>query len=614
MLKFVIAAALTIVALSLVTPRPSEAPVALTVVGDAPEIVWGADPAEPTAALAANFALPEDAIEVAPGVLIVADTQGGYIRQVADDLVTIAAGDGNLPVLTLVSAGGGYYSFSSRGHGVSFHKDGQTEFIGLDYRRVDGSTAKLDFVKFAQVYRGELLALNGAGGLNDLVKITPEGLTAVATAPGLSGLSVAGYDFCGDALIVSNVLPDGTVSFVEYKDGKSRELFNERRPYSNAIKCVGPDEFYYGARWELKRYASGKTEVVAGGFTHIASIRMTYDNRALLVTDSDSEGVFRVSFDGAVETLTTTKGQVFSDPFIKMHVVGKDIIALTPDGSLLRLSTADRSVRVLLGNDGSGELDPLIKGHEFTSLRSFAYENATGTIYLASNHGIFLLDPASGIFELFAGSENEYGRTEGQRLRARFAVIRDLVINGDHLLVADAWNDKVRQIDLSSGLVSTFLGTGKNETQAGNPRCTSRFAYNLNRPFSLAIRDGLVYVANSHSHSIVAASERKACTFAGIPTPSDDQYGGSFVDGPLGIGTLNGPMSITATEHGLLVADMWNNAIRFITDRGELSTLYSDETAARMINSIVLVDGQVYFSPSDSTIKRLELSPTEPVH
>jgi len=596
-----------------------QGPPVIPLIDELPVIVFGAAPEKTTSIDFANFALPEDAIEISPGVYTIADTQNGYIRQVKDRMVSVVAGEGTMkpntekagfntptkpfPVLSLQPLGDGYLSFSSSGVGVNFHGPYGVEFIAKNYSI--GASSFSIASKFTQRRGSDVIAIDANELRNTFVRVDRNGIQALDLGLDLSGLRIMGFDFCGDSIIFSHAKPGGDVTFEKFENGRRQVLF-EDRPYSNAIKCLGEDDFLYGARWELKRYTGGETSVQATGFVHIASIRPALStHQTFVITDSDAETITRLSLSGEREIIVTTKGHAFSDPFSKMEVIGNDIIGMTPDNTILRLHTDTGGYTVLLSPSGTGEWDSILRGYKFKSLRAFTYDDSSGVAYLGSNHGIFRLDTKAKTFEPFVGAENEYGNIDEVGLAARFTVVRDLLLNGDKLFVADAWNDKIRLVDTTTRKVTTYAGSGKSELKSSNRACEDRGRYNFNRPLALAMLDGKLIVANAHSHDLVAIDGEKACLFAGTPSPSDIQYGGGYVDGRPGKGQFSGPQIITTVVDGIVVSDRWNNALRHVDRTGRIKTLYQDEKMARMISAVAKINGRYYFGSADSTVKAL---------
>lgn len=571
-------------------------------------VVFGALPSETTAANSANFALPEDAIETSSGVYAVADTHSGYIKEIKSNQVTVFA-DLNSPdksplVLALQPFKNGFLSFSADGSGITFHSPEGAKFLGDSYK-LGSETLSGTWVKFAQEHEASIIALDAKDLRNNFLKVTDATIESVTGLPDLHGLDIMGFDFCGTSLIVSRNLPNGDVTFDKYDGAKKQHLFTDRA-YSNSIHCLGNEDFLYGARWELKRYKSGDISSLASGFIHISSIRKALsDTDAFIITDSDAETITRWSLSGERTVIATSKGQLFSDPIVKMQVVGDDIFGMTPDATLVRMNIKSGNHEVLLSHDGSGLWDPILAGFKFESLRTFVYDQATNIIYFGSNHGIFSMDLSLKKFQLFAGLEGTYGSADGTREQARFAVVRDLLVDGERLYVADAWNDKIRLIDLNTGVVDTYAGSGRSETKRGNARCSPRLSYNFNRPLSLAMLEGKVVVANSYSHDLVIVDNKDACLLAGTPMPSSDQYGGGLADGAPNEAQFNGPQFLTSAHAGVLVSDSWNGALRFVDRNGNTSTIYQNPNSAKMVSAAAFFDGRYYFGSADSTVKMI---------
>ncbi|QAA94701.1 hypothetical protein CKA81_13265 [Pollutimonas thiosulfatoxidans] len=553
---------------------------------------------------------------------MVADTQNSYIRRVENNTVSVLAGNGAdvpsekllelptpqkaFPVLALAPYRNGFLSFSSRGAGVNFHYQNEVKFIGNSYM-LGGEKVGLNFVKFAQRRGDDVIALDGTDARNVFVRVSEDGIEPMLLRPDIAVLDIMGFDFCGDDLIVAYSRPAGDVAF-EKINAAGRQLLFTDRPYSNAIFCFGTDDFAYGARWELKRYTAEGVKVVAGDFVHIASIRTTLDGLGLLITDSDQETVSRLTLSGERTTIVATTGQILSDTIIKMQNVGKSVLAITPDGTMVELKPDEGSIELIFDSSGGGKWGHYLNGHSFTTLRAFAFDDVGSRLFLGSNHGIFLLNLATEEFDLYAGSEDEYGDLDGTAVDARFAVIRDLKFHAGMLYVADAWNDKVRVIDTNTKLVSTHVGSGRNELNYRNSMCAPNRSYNLNRPVALEIFAKKLIIVNGYSHDLIASplkGDGETCLFAGIPDPQEGQYGGGYVDGRRGKSRFSGPAHLFATDRGLIVADMWNNALRLVSDKGHVSTVFSHPDIGRMMTSAVVNGSKIYFASADATVKAI---------
>lgn len=148
---------------------------------------------------------------------------------------------------------------------------------------------------------------------------------------------------------------------------------------------------------------------------------------------------------------------------------------------------------------------------------AIALDEAAGLMYIADteNHVIRVLDMNTGIVDLLAGTPQVSGDTDGPGLSAQFDFPSDLVLDGDTLFVADPNNHKVRSIDLVTGTVSTFAGTGvatcpfdgdvavpqicddQHSAGDGGPATEAT----LYRPFGIDLDfDGNLVIADSYNH------------------------------------------------------------------------------------------------------------------
>lgn len=142
-----------------------------------------------------------------------------------------------------------------------------------------------------------------------------------------------------------------------------------------------------------------------------------------------------------------------------------------------------------------------------------------GLLYVADteNHIIRVIDLDQGTTALVAGVPEQAGFADGDALHAQFDWPSALARDGDQLFVADANNHRVRVIDLSSGTVSTFAGTGEptcdipgaistpqvcdeqSRSGDGGPATEAR----LYRPFGVDLDpEGNLYISDSYNHRI----------------------------------------------------------------------------------------------------------------
>jgi DNA-binding beta-propeller fold protein YncE len=127
-----------------------------------------------------------------------------------------------------------------------------------------------------------------------------------------------------------------------------------------------------------------------------------------------------------------------------------------------------------------------------------------GRVYLADtyNHRIRRIDPIAGTVTTIAGNGTKgFGGDGGPATDAMLNLPRDLELGPDgRLYIADTDNQRIRVLDLTSGIISTFAGNGQADFTGDGG---SALAASFRRPFGVAFdRDGNLYVADTHNHRI----------------------------------------------------------------------------------------------------------------
>lgn len=173
-----------------------------------------------------------------------------------------------------------------------------------------------------------------------------------------------------------------------------------------------------------------------------------------------------------------------------------------------------------------------------------------GTIYFSERLGHRVRRIlANGTLETVAGTGlRDFGGDGGPAADAHLDSPSGLALHGDTLYIADRGNNRVRLVDLGSGVIETFVGNG-TPTYAGDGGPAERAS--LNRPEGLALTpDGRrLYIADSENHRVrevdVAAGFISA--FAGT---GDEQYTENLVGA--GATGLARPTGLTMAPQGML--------------------------------------------------------------
>ncbi len=184
-----------------------------------------------------------------------------------------------------------------------------------------------------------------------------------------------------------------------------------------------------------------------------------------------------------------------------------------------------------------------------------------GRLYIAdqSNHRVRMVDLKTGMIQTIAGIGIATYDGDGKRaIEIALAGPSGLALVADRLYVADTFNNRVRCVELSSGLMTTVAGDGgvyRYEAPSEAPSAS------LSRPTGIAFdHEGHLFLTDSDNHVIRQWDweSRVAFCVAGQGVPS---YSGD--GGVARAASLCYPFGIVADRDGaLLVADTFNHRIR----------------------------------------------------
>ncbi|MEI8379653.1 MAG: hypothetical protein WCJ09_05965 [Planctomycetota bacterium] len=202
-----------------------------------------------------------------------------------------------------------------------------------------------------------------------------------------------------------------------------------------------------------------------------------------------------------------------------------------------------------------------------------------GNYYISdmSNHAIRRVDGATGVITTLAGTGKPgFSGDGGPATKADLDQPHSVILDQNHgVLICDIKNHRIRRVDLSTGIISTFAGTGEKKTTpdgapvAGTP---------LNGPRTLAI--------DADGNLIIVLREGNAVFRANLKTNKLQHLTGTGKPGFTGDGgdarqaQLAGPKGAAFDRDGnLLLVDTENHAIRIIDKNGRIDTLVGDGKA-----------------------------------
>ena len=128
-----------------------------------------------------------------------------------------------------------------------------------------------------------------------------------------------------------------------------------------------------------------------------------------------------------------------------------------------------------------------------------------GNLFIADtmNHRVRLVDAATGVITTLAGTgQARFSGDGGPAAQAALNEPAALALDGQsRLFIADQSNHRVRVVDLKTGLISTYAGTGSAAYDGDGVPASSA---SLSGPSGLIVRDGVLYIADTFNGRIRA--------------------------------------------------------------------------------------------------------------
>jgi DNA-binding beta-propeller fold protein YncE len=187
--------------------------------------------------------------------------------------------------------------------------------------------------------------------------------------------------------------------------------------------------------------------------------------------------------------------------------------------------------------------------------------DANGHFYLAErdNHVIRKVDGKTGIISTFAGTgtagfSGDGGPASAAQLRQPHSIAIDPAKK--FLLICDIGNHRIRRVELATGAIDTFGGTGERQP---TPDGAALKATPLNGPRTMVFDSaGNLYLALREGNAIYSID--RSLTLRHIVGTGQSGYSGD--GGPARAATLAGPKGLAWARDVLYIADTENHVIR----------------------------------------------------
>ena len=293
------------------------------------------------------------------------------------------------------------------------------------------------------------------------------------------------------------------------------------------------------------------------------------------LSPTNSGGAVPATTYATVTTLVASG--TFNSPFAITNDAAGNIYVADYGNNKIRKVTSAGTVTTLAGSGAASEIDGTGAGATFNGPDGIAYDGA-GNLYVADANGnkIRKVVIATGAVSTYAGSGAAGSANGATLLTSTFNAPDGLTFDSSgNLYIADFSNNSIRKIS-SAGIITTLAGGGASGTQSGSTNGTGTAAL-FNQPIDLvADNSGNLFVADYGNNLI-----RKIVISTGVVTTFAGSGSAAFADGTGTGASFSAPASITTDVSGnFVVADQNNQRIRLISPAGVVSTIAGSGTSS----------------------------------
>ncbi|OYW84265.1 hypothetical protein B7Z17_04370 [Candidatus Saccharibacteria bacterium 32-49-10] len=226
-------------------------------------------------------------------------------------------------------------------------------------------------------------------------------------------------------------------------------------------------------------------------------------NGNLYVADEGNDLIRKITPAGVVTTLAggsrgANDGTGASAQFADPHAVSVDpatdeiYVTQTADHKVRRITTT--GVVTTIAGSSAGFVNGTGSGARFDDPLGMAFYGDAMYVADWSNHAIRRVTKAGVVTTPFGTNSPNY--VDGNGTSARFYNPTGLTVRGDTLYVADGGNHRVRKINLTTGDVTTYAGSGSNGSGDDENASSAEFSW----PTGVAAApDGSIYVVETNA-------------------------------------------------------------------------------------------------------------------
>ncbi|MGE3809808.1 MAG: hypothetical protein AB7K24_34520 [Gemmataceae bacterium] len=265
------------------------------------------------------------------------------------------------------------------------------------------------------------------------------------------------------------------------------------------------------------------------------------------------------------------KQATLNQPFhCEIDPAGNLLIAEANNHCIRKLDLKTGTLTTIAGTGQKGYAGDNGKATNATFNEPYAVvADTNGDLYIVDrlNTVVRKVDGKSGIITTVAGTgQKGFSGDGGPGSKATLREPNDCCLDGKGgLLIADVGDWRIRRLDLKTGIISTFAGTGRPKGKADRSKIgdggPAKDAVIVGARAVCVDGLGNTYICEREGHSIRKVDAKgNISTFAGTGTKG---YTGD--GGPCAKATFNGPKAVRCDQAGnLYIVDTENHAIRRI--------------------------------------------------
>lgn len=260
----------------------------------------------------------------------------------------------------------------------------------------------------------------------------------------------------------------------------------------------------------------------------VQGVALTPDGNVLYIADDMSDKVWRLTIaNKELRAIAGTGVNAVSPdgtPAAQATLASPTGVAVLPDGRLLiaernankiRVIGSDGILRTLAGNGALGEAADGAQAAASPLALPTAITVANNVLYITEtlSHTVRAVDLATGTIRRVAGRGGAgYSGDLGPAVNATLNTPWGVAASGNNLFIADQQNNRVRVVNLQTGIITTFAGTGATRF-TGNGRAAGETSVVL--PSGLTVSPfGYLYISD-WGHSVVWRTPVEVSTTAG---------------------------------------------------------------------------------------------------